>query len=251
MNPNQIRTLKPGQMPKASEWNALVRSAQAMNPRHNGYTTPTGHADKRENIHIRKSTLFYTESAIPAYSIFPVILKRDTVNGTLPVLEARQFSLSEQDSYLTGYIGTNGRNAIPANTYFYGYLIDEKWDDIVSISDFSDERRCGFLDGSFEASVTGTGLWITREFDAERNLYFVRKEQVAEADGAILAMITGGTAETGYTADFYANGKDELSTGSGLVFMDEIAFGAELKTNSWCVVHAVQTQLTGGNDSVD
>ncbi|MDO4628241.1 MAG: hypothetical protein Q4C70_03575 [Planctomycetia bacterium] len=175
MNPNQIRTLKPGQMPKASEWNALVRSAQAMNPRHNGYTTPTGHADKRENIHVRKSTLFYTESAIPAYSIFAVKTPDFEISATSqPFLLAEVYDNSYRNAFFNADFGTNGNVSIPSNSLFYGYIISEHYDDIVEVSDLEEgATACGFASGSYSASGNATGLRITDHFNG--SLYYVRR----------------------------------------------------------------------------
>ncbi len=175
MNPNQIRNLNPGQMPKASEWNALVSAAQAMNPSHNGYTTPTGHADKRENVHVRKSTLFYTKSAIPAYSIFAVKTPDFEISATSqPFLLAEVYDNSDRNAFFSADFGTNGNVSIPENSLFYGYIVSEHYDDIVCVSDLNEgATSCGFESGSFSASGKFTGLRITKHF--RDYLYYVRR----------------------------------------------------------------------------
>lgn len=52
----------------------------------------------------------------------------------------------------------------------------------------------------------------------------------------------------GYTVYLYANGIDQESTGTGLMFIPEVALDAEIPINSYVLAHPSSVQLTGGNE---
>jgi len=63
---------------------------------------------------------------------------------------------------------------------------------------------------------------------------------------ATLAKITGAPTGGEYPCDFYANGKDAASTGSGTIEVLNLAVSETLPTNTWVVAHAVAVTSTGG-----
>jgi hypothetical protein len=62
----------------------------------------------------------------------------------------------------------------------------------------------------------------------------------------VLAKITGAPTGGEYPCDFYANGKDAASTGSGTIEVLNLAVSETLPTNTWVVAHAVAVTSTGG-----
>ena len=63
---DQVRLLRPGQMPKAVEWNAIVRQLQAHQPTRAGYDGAHGLAYHKEFTPYRQPILLYSSVDIPA-----------------------------------------------------------------------------------------------------------------------------------------------------------------------------------------
>lgn len=74
-------------------------------------------------------------------------------------------------------------------------------------------------------------------------------EVVASAKDVVLAKITGGSAAAGYTVELYADGRSEASTGTGTVFLPEVALTGTLPTGTWVLAHLSEVAVTGGNDA--
>lgn len=174
MNPIQVRTLKPGTMPKASEWNALVIKARRGQPSQAGFDWANGTSYKKKPNPFRQQTIFYTPVEIPAYSVFPVKVR---TNSGEP-FQVCEFDKTEIADYADGFWGTNGRFAIPKQTSFYGWLLDENHDDPIAV--YSENitvnvgDECGLSErAEFKADPDAQGMIITGLFST--GVYYVRK----------------------------------------------------------------------------
>lgn len=171
MDPIQVRTLKPGTMPKASEWNAVVSKSKRWQPSQAGYDWNNGTSFRKQPNPFRKQTLFYTPVEIPAYSVFPVKVK---TQGDVP-FEVCEFDKTKIADYTDGYFGTNGKFKIPKETKFYGYFLDEHYDDPIAVygnPNVGDE--CGLSErAEFKADPDAQGMIITGVFST--GVYYVRK----------------------------------------------------------------------------
>lgn len=67
--------------------------------------------------------------------------------------------------------------------------------------------------------------------------------------GVVLAKITDGTAEAGYSVQLFANGRSNDATGNGTVFLPEVALTGTLPAGSWVLAHLTEVIITGGNDA--
>lgn len=177
MNPKSIRTLRRGQMMRADEWNTVVDAVQNLgDPQENAYVSKFGTATRADLRPHREKTLFYTESEIPPFAIFAVSANAGKNNGTQRAeFIASQYSEENKSSYLAGYIGCNGPIKVPAGCRFYGYLISEDFDVVVSAEISYNRPECGLTDARWEATEDGSGLIITGTYDESRGLYTVRK----------------------------------------------------------------------------
>lgn len=171
MNPIQVRTLKPGTMPKASEWNALVINARRGQPSQAGFDWQNGTSYKKRPTPFRQQTIFYTPVEIPAYSVFPVKVR---TNSGEP-FQVCEFDKTEIADYADGFWGTNGRFTIPKETSFYGWLLDEYHDDPIAVygsPNVGDE--CGLSErAEFKADPDAQGMIITGVFST--GVCYVRK----------------------------------------------------------------------------
>lgn len=171
MNPIQVRTLNPGTMPKASEWNALVAKARRGQPSQAGFDWQNGTSYKKKPNPFRQQTIFYTPVDIPAYSVFPVKVR---TNSGEP-FQVCEFDKTEIADYADGFWGTNGRFSIPKETSFYGWLLDENHDDPIAVygnPNIGDE--CGLSErAEFKADPDAQGMIITGVFST--GVYYVRK----------------------------------------------------------------------------
>lgn len=73
-------------------------------------------------------------------------------------------------------------------------------------------------------------------------------EEIETAGGVVLAKILSGTSTSGYTIELYSNGRESLPTGTGTVFLPEVALTGSLPTGTWVIAHLSEVVLTGGND---
>lgn len=64
-----------------------------------------------------------------------------------------------------------------------------------------------------------------------------------------LCQVGGGAASSGYSVIVYADGKDSPSTGSGTLFVPELAVNSYLPSNSWVLGHLSMLSVTGGNET--
>ena len=70
----------------------------------------------------------------------------------------------------------------------------------------------------------------------------------AEEPETVLCKVTGQSG-IGYSVDFYANGRESPSTGSGILFATELALVGTLPEGSWILGHKTAVQITGGGES--
>lgn len=63
------------------------------------------------------------------------------------------------------------------------------------------------------------------------------------------ALITGGSSAAGYTVDLYANGFASGKTGTGTMFLPEVACdnSLDLSVGTAVLAHAVDVTITGGS----
>ena len=126
----------------------------------------------------RPQTLFYTESDIPAYSIFPLIAaSAGSTNNTFNAqYNVEQYNEEHVSDYMEGYFGTNGRYPVYANTAFYGQIISQEYDTPIKVSDYSvGEKQCGFKNNSWEATVDATGMSLNGRAPHANGCCYVRR----------------------------------------------------------------------------
>ncbi len=63
---------------------------------------------------------------------------------------------------------------------------------------------------------------------------------------AVLCQVTNGVANGGVSVSIYGNGRGEQATGSGFLYLTEIALGAELPQGAWIIGHPILMSKTGG-----
>nr|DAD90249.1 MAG TPA: hypothetical protein [Myoviridae sp. ct8ME27] len=51
----------------------------------------------------------------------------------------------------------------------------------------------------------------------------------------------------GISIVLYENGKENESTGTGLLFATELAYDSQLTTDDWIIAHKSLVTITGGN----
>lgn len=66
---------------------------------------------------------------------------------------------------------------------------------------------------------------------------------------ATLAKTTGAPTNGIYPVDLYANGKNETSTGSGILEVLNLNISEELPTGTWLIAHEVAVAVTGGSSA--
>lgn len=182
MNINLVKSLVRGQMPRAVEWNSVVdllkRGARQTNV---------------PDLERLPKTRFFTRDRIPQHSIFPVVKGVPTQDNYRAVYPVEKYQESRSGAYWEGYFATNGRYEIPENTSFYGFILDERHDWIVSISDGDeDTTECGFLQDSFSATKTASGLYVSGRVPYGTNFFFVRRRNYTDTFGVITGVESGG-----------------------------------------------------------
>ena len=70
----------------------------------------------------------------------------------------------------------------------------------------------------------------------------------ADSDCVVLVRIVSGNSTEGYDVNLYENGLSEEPTGSGLLFLSEIAAGATLPSGSWVLAYRSKTLITKGTE---
>lgn len=74
-------------------------------------------------------------------------------------------------------------------------------------------------------------------------------EQVGgRAAETVLCRVDGGNAESGFNVTLYGNGKDQPKTGTGILFVPELALGSTIPAGSWILGHRSVMQITGGGE---
>lgn len=68
-------------------------------------------------------------------------------------------------------------------------------------------------------------------------------------DKVVLCKVTGGSTGAGYEVQIYADGKDNASTGSGILYVAELALNSTIPAGSWIIGHRIAIQTTGGNET--
>lgn len=65
---------------------------------------------------------------------------------------------------------------------------------------------------------------------------------------AVLRKVVSGDNSKGYEVSIYANGRESDWTGTGKLFVADLAMGADLPAGAWVLGHFVKTTSTGGNE---
>ena len=68
-------------------------------------------------------------------------------------------------------------------------------------------------------------------------------------DKVFLCKVTGGSTGAGYNVQLFAEGKDNASTGSGILYVAELALNSTIPAGSWIIGHRIAIQTTGGNET--
>lgn len=136
---------------------------------------------------IRAQTFFYTSEAIPPYSIFPLIPNATSTYDTFySKYTVEKYQAANSDNYVPGLFGTNGRLTIPAETSFFGYIITADWDSPIVVSDYSgNAKNCGFKENSWEATTSGTGLYLNGKAPQGEKTYYARKPEQGGAGAKV------------------------------------------------------------------
>lgn len=65
--------------------------------------------------------------------------------------------------------------------------------------------------------------------------------------GVVLARVSAFDPINGISIVLYENGKENESTGTGLLFCPELAYDSQLTTDDWIIAHKSLVTITGGN----
>lgn len=68
-------------------------------------------------------------------------------------------------------------------------------------------------------------------------------------DRVTLCQVTGGSSGAGYNVNLYAEGKNSASTGSGILYVPELALNSTIPYGSWLIAHKASLKVTGGNET--
>lgn len=242
MNINSVRKISPGQMPRADEWNAIVEHLQTAERR-----------SLKNKPEILPRTRFYTEEAIPPYSLFAVKPGDSDDNSLCALYPVEKYNAANAADYLPNVYATNGRYAVTPGM-FYGYVIDEFHDWVLAIPGVTaNTETCGFCN-AYYASIYGEGLYISGKAPFKRSetptdLYYVRRAAPQSTPDVVLCRITGGEPQDGYLVTLYEDGTDQTVTGTGTLFFTELALGADVPAGAWVLGHFIKNREIGGNET--
>ena len=68
-------------------------------------------------------------------------------------------------------------------------------------------------------------------------------------DKVVMCQVARGSLGAGYEVNVYAEGKDSEATGSGILYLAELALNSTLPAGSWIIGHRAMLKVTGGNES--
>ena len=68
-------------------------------------------------------------------------------------------------------------------------------------------------------------------------------------DRVHLCRVTGGSTGAGYAVDVYADGRESECTGTGVLYVAELALNSTIPVGSWIIGHRIAIQTTGGNET--
>lgn len=199
----------------------------------------------------RQQALFYTESYIPEYSIFPLIPNAESTNNTFNAkYSVEQYDPEHLNKYMSGYYGTNGRFPVYAQTTFYGYILNYEHDAPIKVSDYEEGKtQCGFQDGSWEATIKSDGITLNGKAPHSGGCCYARLCYMPDLEGWAEEKIEGFNPSEDYqiklARDIIWNDKSTIKAGASLLnFNSTIETGTPvlcrwlLKLQRWIVVEA-------------
>ena len=68
-------------------------------------------------------------------------------------------------------------------------------------------------------------------------------------DKVVMCQVARGSLGAGYEVNVYSEGKDSEATGSGILYLAELALNSTLPAGSWIIGHRAMLKVTGGNES--
>ena len=68
-------------------------------------------------------------------------------------------------------------------------------------------------------------------------------------DKVVMCQVARGSLGAGYEVNVYAEGKDSEATGSGILYLAELALNSTLPAGTWIIGHRAMLKVTGGNES--
>lgn len=242
MGIDNIRVQRKGDGISAGKFNAIMDRLK---------NTPVASVNPGGLPNKRPQTLFYTETDIPAYSIFPLIAGAGSTENTFNAqYNVEQYNEEHISDYMEGYFGTNGRYPVYANTAFYGQIISQEYDTPIKVSDYEEGKtQCGFQDGSWEASIESDGITLNGEAPQSSKLYYARLCYMPDLEGWAEEDIEGFNPSEEYqiklARDIKWNDKSTIKAGSSLLnFNSTIETGTPvlcrwlLKLQRWVVTEA-------------
>lgn len=99
--------------------------------------------------------------------------------------------------------------------------------------------------GSFKAASGGRAQVIASQGNTALVLLGGAGAGAAET---VICRVDGGNAESGFNVTLYGNGKDQPKTGTGILFVPELALGSTIPAGSWILGHRSVMQITGGGE---
>lgn len=100
--------------------------------------------------------------------------------------------------------------------------------------------------------IPGNGIKISTSSKGTRIELDLPQESVSNAEGGISdvipCIVTGGTAEQGYSATLYANGLGERSTGNGTLWCPELATQSDIPEDSSILAHVCLVTFTQSDE---
>lgn len=105
--------------------------------------------------------------------------------------------------------------------------------------------------GALESSGSGVAriLWKAGTSGTQWCLLQLGGAGAGGDDGVVVCQVSGGTSLAGYSVRLFANGRTAESTGSGTLYLPELAIGSELPSGSWIIGHRSLIRATGGSET--
>lgn len=103
--------------------------------------------------------------------------------------------------------------------------------------------------GSLQSAETGVArlLWKAGNSGTQWCMLLLGGAGSGSGGDSVLCQIEGGSSGS-YSVTLYGDGKNSGPTGTGTLFVPDIALGAQIPSGTWVIGHKQAMKITGGND---